>query len=834
MAFNAAKPVDELVYVWSSDLIPNASEHQAMARLPASHANLVQQYAYDPSHQISPIDQGRSSSRQRRQIGLFEVDCAGRFTVCEDGSGPQIDSKSTSSSVYAEIHSTPDKNSVPSDDDTPDEADVEGISVPPDLGVLCTGSWQERMSCDSVLSWRVEAVTQEDLDEMALIESQKSQALYNGPVAEKLKHSNDWKLGKAASGSVTESTDYSVPGMTEGSSRETDTSCLPDRATHLEDNQMDSPVDNAFSFPDEMTAGCGSGLFKPDLTLIGMFNAHSEPKDQGSQFQPYSVPGHLDADGFPEVWTEQSQQNCNVSYEIPGLVSIPGETGEDDVSGAADEESSESDSVWMSDYSESVPVLPDGHPFLRVKSKATEEALRLYEIYYNYTKDKDTPSASCVADAGDNTSSGQAPCVSSLVGSSSSSSGSKRASDGADQDGMDDNNGQNGANRRGPPRKRVRASKKSAGREPSLACPYAKKDPINYRSCYSFNLKRVKDVKQHLSRCHQLPIYCARCKEIFPSEDERNEHLEVDISAMCPVRNIVYDGVTREQKELLASRVSHRMTLEDQWFSIFYILFPNHHPKPRSAYVNTDLTIEMETFQDMMVAEGPRIISTTLASHNIVPASISSNPESDLSSLFEIVLMEALVKIADRWTANLVKDSTTSDENGGDSILAVASRAQANTEQSASSSDTLVTSRPNSQQPPLLLNRSLEETDNQALLPIRTDVPDQATNDEILPMMNIMRNELQESRQSHTMIEHAPNEFQTNPSTENQIPFSHPDNISDLLESPDLMLLDGLFGDHGPPGSWNNFRFEDETDEAMVNKLDNSSASAFRDWETPL
>ncbi|CAG9939913.1 unnamed protein product [Clonostachys rosea f. rosea IK726] len=820
MAFNAPKPVDELVY--------------AMPRPPAPHANLLQQYAYDPSHQISLIDQGRPSSQQRRQIGLFEVDCAGRFTVCEDGSGPQVGNKSTSSSVYAEIHSTPDENSVQSDDDTPDEADVEGILDPFDLGVLYTGSWQERKSCNSVFSWRVEAVTQEDFDEMALIESQKSQALYNGPVAERLKHSNDWKLGKDAPGSVTESTDYSVPGLTEGSSRETDTSCLPDRATHLEDNQMHSPVDNAFSFPDEITAGCGFGLFKSDLTLIGMFNERGESKDQGTQFQPYSVPRQLDAEGFPEVWIEQSQQNCNTSYEIPDLVSIHGGTGEDNVSGAADEESSESDSVWMSDYSESVPVLPDGHPFLLVKSKATEEALRLYEIYYNYTTDKGTPSATCVAYAGDNTSSGQAPRISSLVGSSSSSSGSKRASDIANQNGMDDNNDQNGADERGPPRKRVRASKQSAGREASLACPYAKKDPIKYRSCYSYTLKRAKDVKQHLSRCHQLPIYCARCKEIFPSEDERNEHLEVDISAICPVQNIVYDGVTREQKELLTRRVSHRMTLEDQWFSIFDILFPNHQPKPRSAYVNTDLTIEMETFQDMMVSEGPRIISTTLASYDIVPTSISSNPERDLSSLFDIVLMEALVKIADRWTANLVEDSTTNAENGDDSMMALASRAQANIEQSASSSDTLVTSRPNSQRPPLLFDRSLEETEAIASLPIRNNAPDRATNDEILPMKNVMSNELQESRQPRTMIEHTPNEFQTNPTTESQIPFSHPHNISDPLESQDLMLLDGLFEDHGLPGSWDNFRFEDETDEAMVNKLDNDSTSAYRDWGTPI
>jgi hypothetical protein len=76
----------------------------------------------------------------------------------------------------------------------------------------------------------------------------------------------------------------------------------------------------------------------------------------------------------------------------------------------------------------------------------------------------------------------------------------------------------------------------------------------------------------------------------------------------------VGEGPTRAQEILLGQRASAKMTPSDQWFTIFDILFPEHIPRPKSVYINTELTVELEAFQNLMYTKGPRLISSTTRS----------------------------------------------------------------------------------------------------------------------------------------------------------------------------------------------------------------------------
>ncbi|KAI1339907.1 hypothetical protein F5Y15DRAFT_58633 [Xylariaceae sp. FL0016] len=58
-----------------------------------------------------------------------------------------------------------------------------------------------------------------------------------------------------------------------------------------------------------------------------------------------------------------------------------------------------------------------------------------------------------------------------------------------------------------------------------LACPFAKKDPVRHRKCYSYTLNRIGDVKQHISRRHRIPLYCPRCMETFDDDDCKDIHI---------------------------------------------------------------------------------------------------------------------------------------------------------------------------------------------------------------------------------------------------------------------------------------------------------------------
>lgn len=182
----------------------------------------------------------------------------------------------------------------------------------------------------------------------------------------------------------------------------------------------------------------------------------------------------------------------------------------------------------------------------------------------------------------------------------------------------------------------------------SFACPFAKKDPLQYRSCLDFTLKRIRDVKQHLNRNHPLPIYCARCMCIFETEDKRDEHIQ---AFRCGIQTgITYEGVTVAQKFQLAQKVSSKLTFEDQWFTIFDILFPGQIARPKSAYKS--LTVALDGFQDLTYTEGPDMILKAMISKGI-GFTKPLNVESDQSQLVLSAIEDGLQNIMQRWTASM-------------------------------------------------------------------------------------------------------------------------------------------------------------------------------------
>lgn len=94
------------------------------------------------------------------------------------------------------------------------------------------------------------------------------------------------------------------------------------------------------------------------------------------------------------------------------------------------------------------------------------------------------------------------------------------------------------------------------------------------------------------------------------------------------------------------------MTPSDQWFTIFNILFPGHTPRPKSAYINTELTVELEAFQDLMYTEGPRLISSTIRSIGLDISAIE-NVEEDSAALLQSAIQDGLQRVFQIWLENM-------------------------------------------------------------------------------------------------------------------------------------------------------------------------------------
>ncbi|KAI0179775.1 hypothetical protein GGR52DRAFT_578317 [Hypoxylon sp. FL1284] len=179
-----------------------------------------------------------------------------------------------------------------------------------------------------------------------------------------------------------------------------------------------------------------------------------------------------------------------------------------------------------------------------------------------------------------------------------------------------------------------------------LACPYAKKDPVRYRDCYRYFLGRIRDVKQHLTRCHRKPIYCPICNDTFEDEDEKDSHIR---SRTCtPNSSIMIEGISEKQKRELSQRVSSKMPEEQQWFAVFDTLF-HPHPHPRTPYRDRELSEDLCVFQDFLTARGPNILAEVLESKGVLSSSLP-HEERDLAAFKEEILEEGLNLIIDQWT----------------------------------------------------------------------------------------------------------------------------------------------------------------------------------------
>jgi hypothetical protein len=109
-----------------------------------------------------------------------------------------------------------------------------------------------------------------------------------------------------------------------------------------------------------------------------------------------------------------------------------------------------------------------------------------------------------------------------------------------------------------------------------LACPFYRYNGMKYMSCSKFQLRRIRDVKQHINRRHRRPLYCLVCGLTFETSGLWGAHIS---ARTCdPVDRVEVEGIDEAQMNALARRVNRSLDKEKQWLSIWAILFPDSTP----------------------------------------------------------------------------------------------------------------------------------------------------------------------------------------------------------------------------------------------------------------
>ncbi|KAJ8130717.1 hypothetical protein O1611_g2909 [Lasiodiplodia mahajangana] len=199
-----------------------------------------------------------------------------------------------------------------------------------------------------------------------------------------------------------------------------------------------------------------------------------------------------------------------------------------------------------------------------------------------------------------------------------------------------------------PPRKRTEPFKEDG----LLACPFAKWKPLSYHSCHKYIMKDIRRVKQHLRRSHKRPLHCPTCWENFKVEETFYAH--IGGRSCLPQPKTELEGVTATQQEHLERKVDRKLSRSDQWYSIFLILFPDS-PRPRSAYLESDLSAELLDFQKFMAKDGLDIVEQTV--HEQIPASLIPQTE-ELVTFSQALFQQAIPEILKKYEATRPHNSS--------------------------------------------------------------------------------------------------------------------------------------------------------------------------------
>lgn len=156
------------------------------------------------------------------------------------------------------------------------------------------------------------------------------------------------------------------------------------------------------------------------------------------------------------------------------------------------------------------------------------------------------------------------------------------------------------------PDKRRRTTDCEPASHRTLACPFWKYNPYTkYRSCGTYTLKRIRDVKQHLTRRHMPTLYCQVCYVIFQERDRLEEHIETRSCRRTPGSKL--DGISPTTDRILRGRSNPKLSTEQQWFDIWNFLFPDK-PRPFSSYNDPVLSAHIGDFREYWQNHCPRCV----------------------------------------------------------------------------------------------------------------------------------------------------------------------------------------------------------------------------------
>ncbi|KXH39653.1 hypothetical protein CSIM01_06708 [Colletotrichum simmondsii] len=303
------------------------------------------------------------------------------------------------------------------------------------------------------------------------------------------------------------------------------------------------------------------------------------------------------------------------------------------------ESSLESDLLSMSDSSEELESLPDDDPIRAVLDNVVSRLVS----GFRYALGGEVLPCSSGRDHGTTASSSSRGNAASSGPTRKDRKGKQVQNDGSDSE-------EDATHPR--PSKR---SRKTQQHIKLLACPFGKMSPSKYSACSRFQLKRIRDVKQHLKRKHTPDDYCNRCLSIFDDEESLTQHVSQPDGFGCQLapEGRTLDGITHRQSRDLSRKANAEVSEEQQWFAIWDIVFPRK-PRPESAYLDSAFAMQICLFREHCARHAEPLLAQNLRAAGLLD---ERRVAADQEQLLRRVIAESLDSVCDTFSTNTSSDS---------------------------------------------------------------------------------------------------------------------------------------------------------------------------------
>ncbi|KAI0513233.1 hypothetical protein F5B22DRAFT_245504 [Xylaria bambusicola] len=145
--------------------------------------------------------------------------------------------------------------------------------------------------------------------------------------------------------------------------------------------------------------------------------------------------------------------------------------------------------------------------------------------------------------------------------------------------------------------------------ENNLLCPFYLYKKEKYLDCLRLvDVQEIPDLKEHLWAYHRQPSYCPTCHDTFMLSEDWENHIRL--------RSCVFsgkprpEGITALQMQLLAQSPNLDSPRDDQWLSIWKIVFPG--VKAPIPFIPGKIETAVWALRDFWAAEGGQIMSKFL------------------------------------------------------------------------------------------------------------------------------------------------------------------------------------------------------------------------------